>query len=99
MILISIIRQGKIVETIPVKELKKKVVQKIAVEFLDDCTKQVNLNYPGVEIVENNNNHLLLRVTESLSEVLHSLSNYKIATISIPEPMLEDYFMHFYEET
>ena len=97
--IISIIRQGKIVETIPVKELRKKVVQKIAVEFLGDCTKQVNLNYPGVEIVENNNNHLLLRVTESLGEVLQSLSKYKIATISIPEPMLEDYFMHFYEET
>ena len=94
---ISIIRKGIIVESMSVKELRKKLVQKIIVEFNNGFDpKSINLSYPGVSISEQNGNRMILLVTDSLPEVLTSISQHKLLTITIPEPMLEDYFLHFY---
>ncbi|MFW9928470.1 MAG: AAA family ATPase, partial [Candidatus Thorarchaeota archaeon] len=96
---ISIIRNGKIVETISVKELRKKVVQKVFVEFQDtEEINLINLNFPGVEETKRNGQRMILLVTDSLPQVLTTLGQHKLQSLTIPEPMLEDYFLHFYEK-
>jgi ABC-2 type transport system ATP-binding protein len=95
---ISIIRRGEIVENMSVKELREKVVQKLLVEFPEEVDpKSVEVNFPGVNISEEDGHRMVLLVSDSLPDVLGSLSKHKLLSITIPEPMLEDYFMHFYE--
>jgi ABC-2 type transport system ATP-binding protein len=95
---ISIIRRGEIVENMSVKELREKLVQKLLVEFSEEVDpKSVEINFPGVNISEEDGHRMVLLVSDSLPDVLGSLSKHKLLSITIPEPMLEDYFMHFYE--
>ncbi|MHA1984892.1 MAG: ABC transporter ATP-binding protein [Candidatus Hodarchaeales archaeon] len=95
---ISIIRRGEIVENMSVKELREKLVQKLLVEFPEEVDpKSVEVNFPGVNISEEDGHRMVLLVSDSLPDVLGSLSKHKLLSITIPEPMLEDYFMHFYE--
>ncbi len=97
--IISIIRNGKIVETISVNDLRKKVVQKIFLEFnQNDDIADSDLNFPGILISSKQNGRVDLLVSDSMPQLFNVLSKHHLRSITIPEPMLEDYFMHFYKE-
>ncbi|MHA2366569.1 MAG: ATP-binding cassette domain-containing protein [Candidatus Hodarchaeales archaeon] len=94
---VSIIRKGEIVETMDVNQLGSKVVQKLYIEFQTEEVDYSDFNFPGVEVVEQNSQRLVLLVSESMPKLLGKISQYPISSITLPEPSLEDYFMHFYE--
>lgn len=95
--IVSIIRKGEIVTTMNVDELGEKVVQKLHVEFINDVDFSTITSIPGVNITERNGKQLTLMFTESLNQLLMNLSKFQIKSLILPEPSLEDYFMHFYE--
>lgn len=95
--IVSVIREGEIVETIDVSSLANRAIKKLSVEFSSSINYDT-LKFPGVELIKNNGKRITLLISKSLNEVLATISQLPISSITIPEPSLEDYFMHFYRE-
>lgn len=70
------------------------MVQKVNITYQDnfDCSA-LDFSFPGVTIGK----RITLLITKSFSDVLRTLSNQPILSLTIPESSLEDFFMHFYE--
>lgn len=93
---VSIIRQGKIIETGTLTELRHLTRTRIKVK-----TKQplINLeNIPGVYEIQAQAGHLTFQVdTDKIGAVIKHISQFDIVTLESSPPTLEDLFMHHYQ--
>lgn len=95
---VGIIRQGKIIETGTLTELRHLTRTKITVVTKEPITNLEKI--PGVHQVTNHNQEWNFQVdTEKLGEVIRYLSSFSIVKFESMPPTLEDLFMRHYKET
>ena len=94
---VAIIKGGRIVAEEQVEALKQKSGKVLEVKFVEPPTREI-FYLSGISNVTRNNGSYRMTVTGNMEELLHELSRYKLADISIHQMTLEDVFMHYYEE-
>jgi len=95
---VGIIRQGKIIETGILTELRHLTRTKMTVVTKEPITNLEKI--PGVHQITNHNQEWNFHVdTEKLGEVIQYLSSFSIVKLESMPPTLEDLFMRHYKET
>ncbi|EEG78906.1 ABC transporter ATP-binding protein [Dethiobacter alkaliphilus] len=93
---VSIIRQGKIIESGTLEELRHLTRTSVLVETKQEITGVEELK--GVHDIEQKDNKLTLQVdTEELGNVIKHVSSFDIVKLESAPPTLEDLFMRHYE--
>lgn len=94
---VSIIRQGKIIESGSLQDLRHLTRTRILVETKEKITKLDDMK--GVHDIEKRNNSLTLQVdTVELNNVLQYITKFEIEKLESSPPKLEDVFMHHYHK-
>jgi len=95
---VSIIKQGKIVTTINVKDIEHRNKKTYEIKFasLEDLKKFKTLEFDVIEYNEEKSRVKLEVCDKDINLLINSLNNYKIDYISEIKYTLEDYFMNFY---
>lgn len=94
---VSIIRQGEIIESGSLEELRHLIRTRILVETEQEITDLEDKK--GVHDVQRKNNSLVFQVdTEEINNILQYLSQYKVKKLESSPPKLEDIFIHHYRE-
>ncbi|MFC2088109.1 ABC transporter ATP-binding protein [Calditrichota bacterium] len=92
---VGIVKQGKLIAEESIASLKKKMVRKLEVTFLESYTPQ-EFNLDNIQIVKEESNRLVMNVYGDINSVVRAISKYKLQNLVFPEPTLEDTFMAFY---
>lgn len=93
---VSIIRQGKIIETGTLKELRHLTRTNIRVETKKQLTGLADM--PGVYNMQTSEEGITLQVdTDNLGDIIKQISLADIITLESSPPTLEDLFMHHYQ--
>ena len=92
---VGLVREGRFVALESISELKKKMVRKMEVEFLEEYNL-TEFNLPSIEIIEQDKNRLVVTVLGDINPLLQKLTQYKIKNMIFPEPSLEDMFLTYY---
>ncbi|MCW3490668.1 ABC transporter ATP-binding protein [Dethiobacter alkaliphilus] len=93
---VSIIRQGKIIESGTLEELRHLTRTSVLVETKQEITGIEE--FKGVHDIEQKDNKLTLQVdTEELGNVIKHVSSFDIVKLESAPPTLEDLFMRHYE--
>ncbi|MHA1911516.1 MAG: ABC transporter ATP-binding protein [Candidatus Kariarchaeaceae archaeon] len=95
--MVSIIREGHLVSTMDVNKLGDQVVQKMELEF-ETKVKSSEFDLSDVKLISNEGTKVELLVTGSFKPIMAKLANLPLVRMIVPEPSLEEYFMHFYNE-
>ncbi|MFW9930343.1 MAG: ATP-binding cassette domain-containing protein, partial [Candidatus Thorarchaeota archaeon] len=93
---VSIIRNGEIISTMDVAQLDKQVVQKVHLDF-KSCIDPVILKDPNIKVLSQEGNEVIAIIKGDLNIFLEKISKIPLERFYVPEPSLEDYFMHFYD--
>jgi ABC-2 type transport system ATP-binding protein len=98
---VGIIRDGKIVETATIEQLKRMAMKEISVEFASAEALQEFSNKLPIEkidsIILNERNASFLISREDISKILRLLSEIDFIDTNITSPALEDIFLKYYE--
>lgn len=95
---VGIIREGKIIETGTLGELRHLTRTNLLVETKQPMTSLSGLN--GVHDIEEKEQGLSFQVdTEEMDNVMKYISQYGIVKLESAPPKLEDLFMHHYDGT
>ncbi|HNT29561.1 MAG TPA: ABC transporter ATP-binding protein, partial [bacterium] len=92
---VCIIKNGKLVGTESIAELKKKRMYSVHVYFTAKTDEQSLLG-EGIEIVERYDHGLQLRVRGEIGPVVEKLKGAAIKDLEITHASLEEIFMEFY---
>jgi ABC-2 type transport system ATP-binding protein len=92
---VGIIREGKIVEISDIRTLQKNNYKKVRVTA--DGLKSSDFKLPGVTNVQPEDGSLNFFFKGDINTLLHKISGFQLADVSIEEPTLEEIFMHYYE--
>lgn len=94
---VSIIREGQIIESGSLEEMRHLTRNNVRVETERAVTAQ---NIPGVyDFVEVGENQYQMQISqESLGDVMRYFSSLGLVNLEIQPPTLEDLFLHHYEE-
>ncbi|MFW9905940.1 MAG: ATP-binding cassette domain-containing protein [Candidatus Thorarchaeota archaeon] len=97
---VGIIRKGKIVVVETVKQLRKKSIQTMNVEFANGDVPQVSdfqaiLNVTSVEKKDDN---FLIRVKEDVNDLLKFVINRRVKRMTLEDSSLEDIFLTYYKD-
>lgn len=92
---VGIVKQGKLIAEESIASLKKKMIRKLEVTFLESYTPQ-EFNLDNIQIVKEESNRLVMNVYGDINPVVQAISKYKVQNLVFPEPTLEDTFMAFY---
>jgi ABC-2 type transport system ATP-binding protein len=97
---VAIIKQGKIIAQVEMKEKKKKKDKEFEIRFKDKATatKYMKLKYNFTEKNPEKNRVKVIVHDENINEFLTELSKYKVEYISEIKFNLEKYFMSYYVE-
>ena len=95
--MVSIIREGHLVSTMNVDKLGDQLVQKMELEF-ETKVKSSEFDLDEVRLLSNEGIKVELLITGSLKPILAKLTNLPLVRMIVPEPSLEEYFMHFYND-
>lgn len=92
---VAVIKEGKIVDTIVIERLSKKLGLKIVVksnEINEDKLKEI-----GGQVISKENHEFIFHYNNGIDNLVKELSKYKIEKLLITEQTLEDTFMNYYE--
>jgi len=94
---VSIIREGEIVSTLDVDSLDQQIVQKVHVDFFNP-TDPTLFDEDYIKILSHDDREFIMLISGNYNNFLQKISPYPIERFYAPEPSLEDYFMHFYDQ-
>ncbi|MFP4113609.1 MAG: ABC transporter ATP-binding protein [Spirochaetota bacterium] len=94
---IAIIRQGRIVESGPLAELRSRRVRRLRVTGSDRAVNRVAA-LSGVQIERSEAGRLICLYSGTPNDVIAALGGEQIADLLIEEPSLEEVFLHYYTE-
>lgn len=92
---VAVIKDGKIIDTIVIEKLAKKLGLKILVkskEINEDKVKEM-----GGQVVTQENGEITFHYNNEIDVLIKELSKYKIEKLLISEQTLEDTFMNYYK--
>ena len=94
---IGILREGRLVETAPVRELKARSLRRIEARFAGEMPEANDLAVIGVREVEREGNRLELEISGDLDSVIKKLAEYEVVALESRAPTLDEILMTFYE--
>jgi ABC-2 type transport system ATP-binding protein len=96
---VAIIREGRIVRTGGVAELKDIRRYEVTIKFADAVPLAVFENLAGVRRVEalNNGHAVRIEMEGGADPVIKAAARYNVVSLTSYEPSLEDIFMRYYE--
>ncbi len=94
---VAIIREGRLVVTEEIVNLKKGALRPLEVIFSENITKTDFQTITGIKDIEVNGNILRCKVVGSLDTFIKKLGNYTVESIITQEPDLEQIFLKFYK--
>lgn len=92
---VAVIKTGKIIDTIEIGKLTKKLGVKVTVES-EDLSKE-EIEGLGGEVVSIKDNEIIFNYSNGSDKLIKELSKFNINKILIHEQSLEDTFMNYYE--
>ena len=94
---VGLVKDGKFIALEPIVELKKKMVRRMEIDFIDDV-KPENFDHASLTLVSHREKHLVFNVQGEIDPILKVIARYKVKNLVFPEPSLEDMFMTFYQK-
>lgn len=94
---VAIIKEGKLVEVDQVENIKGHGVHEVSA-FFRNKFKKSDFHLSNVEIKEELDNGLILRVKGDLNPLLKALNKQAVSDLSVTHATLEEIFMEFYKE-
>lgn len=94
---VSIIREGSIIETGTLDELRHLTRLNFEVETEEPLTELGNIQ--GVHEIEQNGNKVVFKVDiEAINDVVEYLSQHRVIHLQSMPPKLEDLFIRYYDD-
>ena len=93
---VGIIRQGKLVATENIHDLKKKRRKIFILTFEDASSATDFINNSPFDIIEANDKTVKLGILGNVTELIKALDKYKVLDLDTEKSSLEDIFMHYY---
>ncbi|MHA1917672.1 MAG: ATP-binding cassette domain-containing protein [Candidatus Ranarchaeia archaeon] len=96
---VGIIREGKIIIVESIKELRKKSMQIMNVEFTKGETPEVDVfnTIPNVISVEKSEETLKIKIKEDVNQLLKIVTSKHIERITLEDSSLEEIFLEYYK--
>ena len=97
---VGIIRKGKIIVIESVKELQRKSMQVMNVEFMDGQDPEIGefQAIPNVFSVEKKGSTFLVKVKEDVNDLMRFVTSRRIKRITLEDSSLEDIFLTYYKD-
>lgn len=93
---VAIIKEGKLVATEHIADLKKKKMYSVRATFENEVNANIfKLN--GVEVKDQHKDFIELVVKGDINQVVRALSEHKLRDLDIERASLEDIFLEFYK--
>ena len=92
---VAVIKDGKIIDTIVIEKLSKKLGLKVVIksnEINEDKINEIN-----GQVISKEKNEFIFHYNNGVDALVKELSKYKIEKLLISEQTLEDTFMNYYE--
>jgi len=93
---VAIIRQGRIVATERIEELKARSMRSLEIRFNEDIDAGAFASIPGLEIAAQEKRLLKGRLKGEMDALLKAAARFKISDFSSQEPDLEEIFLAYY---
>ncbi len=93
---VAIIKEGKLVATEHIADLKKKKMYNVRATFENEIDVSI-FKLDGVEIKDEHQDFVELVVKGDINQVITKLSQYKLKDLEIERATLEDIFLEFYK--
>lgn len=94
---VAIIREGKIIRTEEVDNLRKKQLKKVSVNF-ENPAEAVSFSIAGMEKVQiHQDEGIDFMFAGDINLLTARLSSMRIVNLTLEEPSLEEIFMHYYQ--
>ena len=92
---VGIVRQGRLLEVMRVDDIRRASVRRMVVRF-GGPAPLTELQLPGIEVIEHDGCHVVLRVAGELDPLLRVLARHSVNDLAFPEPSLEEAFVGYY---
>ena len=92
---VAIIKEGKLVATESIDQLKEKKLYTIDVHFVQKFDPQ-DFQGAGIEILDQYDNHLRLSAKGDINQIIKKLAGYQLRDLEISRASLEEIFLEFY---
>jgi ABC-2 type transport system ATP-binding protein len=90
---IALIREGVVLFSTPLKELKVSQYRKVKISPMN-----LNIDIVGLTFINNENDKSIYTFSGDINLLINGLNKYKLETIVINELGLEEIFMHYYQK-
>ena len=94
---VAFIREGRIVTTDRVAELRKRLVKPVSVQFADPVGPDQFAGLPGVQASLVGDRQLSFAVTTGMDGLIKALAGHAVVDLESVPPSLEDTFLNLYE--
>ncbi len=94
---IAIIKEGRIIKTDRISNMKEKNVRRFTLETTSDITS-LPMQVDGIHELVSKDQSKTFIFDGDLSQILRSLAEISIESITISEPDLEEIFLHYYSK-
>ncbi|MBN1413261.1 MAG: ABC transporter ATP-binding protein [Spirochaetales bacterium] len=94
---VAIIREGTIIKTEDVKDLRARQIKKVRIDFRDRMDGRIE-TLDGVKVPQHNGNTLSFFFSGDINLLIRQLSKCNVENMEIMEPDLEEIFLHYYEK-
>ncbi|NKF07313.1 ABC transporter ATP-binding protein [Clostridium gasigenes] len=92
---VAIIKEGRIIKTEKISDLKQSAYKKVTFNITDEAPKELNIS--GSKNVEINGQNIAFLYKGNINSLLDEIGKFQLTNIDITEPSLEEIFMHYYE--
>ncbi len=93
---VAIIRQGRIVATEKIEDLKARSVRNLEIHFNEDIDPQAFVSITGLEVLVQGKRSLQGRMRGEMDALLKAAARFKVNDFSSQEPDLEEIFLAYY---
>lgn len=93
---VCIIKQGKVVATESINNLKKMRMYSVHAHFGKDVAPETFIHI-GAEIIERRNDFLTMKVKGDIEPIIHALAKLPLRDLKIEHATLEDIFIEYYK--
>ena len=95
---VAIIREGRLLRTAAVSELKAKTLRRLAIAFAGPAPERIFADLPEVREVVTEGTRLSCIVRGPIDPIIKRLAAHNVRDVTSHEPSLEDVFLAFYSE-
>ncbi|MFW9854709.1 MAG: ATP-binding cassette domain-containing protein [Candidatus Thorarchaeota archaeon] len=97
---VGIIREGQIIVIESVKELRRKSIQNLIIEFSEDETPSIEefKVIPNVISVDKRDGTFLIKVKENVNELLKVVTSHRVKRMTLEDTSLEEIFLEYYKD-